>query len=162
EAGRGFAEPGAGSGGIGSAQRGAAARALDGPPEALPPPDMLGIEPAVGTHDLPGDEARLLGDQEERHRGDLLGHPGAAERRAPASTSPATARRWFCSASESWPMPALLARMSTPPHSAATCAKVASTCALSATSVWWARAVPPPAAIARATRSAPSPSRSTT
>src|SRR5438874_9264740 len=82
EAGRGFAEPGAGSGGIGSAQRGAAARALDGPPEALTPPVMLGIEPAVGTHDLPGDEARLVGDQEERHRGDLLGRPGAAERRA--------------------------------------------------------------------------------
>src|SRR5437870_11349064 len=79
EAGRGFAEPGAGSGGIGSAPRGAAACALDGPPEAL---NTLGIEPAVGTHHLPGDEARLLGDQEERHRGDLLGRPGAAERRA--------------------------------------------------------------------------------
>src|SRR2546429_5889016 len=76
EAGRGSAEPGAGSGGIGSAQRAAAARALDGPP------DMLGIEPAVGTHDLPGDETRLVGDQEERHRVDLLGGPGAAERRA--------------------------------------------------------------------------------
>src|SRR5438128_8164947 len=50
EAGRGFAEPGAGFGGIGSAQRGAAARALDGPPEALIPAVTLGIEPAVGAH----------------------------------------------------------------------------------------------------------------
>src|SRR5438128_9352235 len=76
EAGRGSAEPGAGSGGIGSAQRGAAARALDGPP------DTLGMEPAVRTHDLPGDEARLVRSEEDRHRRDLIDRPDAAERRA--------------------------------------------------------------------------------
>src|SRR5213080_5556899 len=67
EAGRGFAEPGAGSGGIGSAQRGAAARALDGPPGEL----TLNHEATVRRQHLAREVAAARPRQEERGLGDL-------------------------------------------------------------------------------------------
>src|SRR5581483_9273734 len=60
------------------------------------------------------------------------------------------------------PIPALFERMSTVCHSDTTRAKRRSTCALSATSVGTASAVPPASAISAATRDAPSGSTSST
>src|SRR6266571_4399831 len=97
-----------------------------------------------------------------RHSASSMRLVTPSERRAPPMIAWKACSVCARSRGESSPMPALLARMSTVPHSRTTRAKSASTCALSATSVGTPMAVPPSARISAATRSALSRFRSAT
>src|SRR5437870_9785915 len=97
-----------------------------------------------------------------RHSASSMRLVTPSERRAPPMIAWKACSVCARSRGESSPMPALLERMSTVPHSRTTRAKSASTWALSATSVGTAMAAPPSAKTSAATRSAPSRLRSAT